>query len=90
MQFVNPLKLREYLSAGLPVVSTPVPEVRRYPELARIAATPDEFIEAVERALREGTPERRAARSQAMIAETWAARVAKVEQTLADLLEGRA
>ena len=30
MTFVNPLKLREYLSAGLPVVSTPVPEVRRY------------------------------------------------------------
>lgn len=90
MQFVNPLKLREYLSAGLPVVSTPVPEVRRYPELARIAATPDAFVAAVEEALREGTPERRAARSQAMIAETWAARVAKVEQTLGELLAGRA
>ena len=29
MTFVNPIKLREYLSAGLPVVSTPVPEVLR-------------------------------------------------------------
>ena len=27
MHYVNPLKLREYLSAGLPVVSTAVPEV---------------------------------------------------------------
>ena len=90
MQFVNPLKLREYLSAGLPVVSTPVPEVRRYPAFARIAATPDAFVEAVEQALREGTPEKRAARSAAMIDETWAARVAKVEQTLAELLKERA
>ncbi|HET9987442.1 MAG TPA: glycosyltransferase [Kofleriaceae bacterium] len=90
MQFVNPLKLREYLSAGLPVVSTPVPEVRRYPALARIAATPEAFVEAVEQALREGTLDRRAARSAAMVDETWAARVAKVEQTLAELLKERA
>jgi glycosyltransferase involved in cell wall biosynthesis len=88
MQFVNPLKLREYLSAGLPVVSTPVPEVRRYPELARIAATPDEFIAAVEAALAERTT--RAARSAAMIDETWAARVARVEATLATILKGKA
>src|SRR5262249_13556278 len=29
-EFVNPIKLREYLSAGLPVVSTPVPGGRPY------------------------------------------------------------
>ena len=40
MTFVNPLKLREYLSAGVPVVSTPVPEVVRYSHMCRIAATP--------------------------------------------------
>ncbi|MEO8843039.1 MAG: glycosyltransferase [Kofleriaceae bacterium] len=85
MQFVNPLKLREYLSAGLPVVSTPVPEVRRYPELARIAATPEGFIAAVEAALGERTT--RAARSAAMIGETWAARVARVEATLAEIVK---
>ncbi len=85
MKFVNPLKLREYLSAGLPVVSTPVPEVRRYPQLAEIAATPDEFIAACERALAGGN--QRAARSAAMTKETWAARVSTVEATLAKILE---
>lgn len=87
MKFVNPLKLREYLSAGLPVVSTPVPEVRRYPQLAEIAATPDEFISACERALAAGSAAQRATRSAAMTNETWAARVANVEATLAKIFE---
>jgi len=30
---VNPIKLREYLAAGLPVVSTPLPEVARYAQV---------------------------------------------------------
>ncbi len=85
MQFVNPLKLREYLSAGLPVVSTPVPEVRRFPALARIAETPEGFVTAVEQALADGA-EARSARSAAMLDETWAARVAAVERTLAAVL----
>src|SRR5262249_39293502 len=34
----NPLKLREYLAAGLPVVSTDLPEVRKYAGLVRLAA----------------------------------------------------
>ncbi len=85
MKFVNPLKLREYLSAGLPVVSTPVPEVMRFPELAMIAATPGEFIAAVERSLASTVA--RSTRSAAMVNETWAARVAKVEATLARILK---
>jgi len=47
MTFVNPLKMREYLSAGLPVVSTAVPEVQRYAHLCHIATTPDEFVVAI-------------------------------------------
>jgi glycosyltransferase involved in cell wall biosynthesis len=85
MTFVNPLKLREYLSAGLPVVSTPVPEVARFPGLARVASTPEGFVAAIEQALRETSPEARAKRSQAMQAETWAARVASVSRTIDDM-----
>jgi glycosyltransferase involved in cell wall biosynthesis len=86
MPFVNPLKLREYLSAGLPVVSTPVPEVEKFPEVARIAKTPEEFVTAVEQALRD--PVSRAHRSDAMRNETWSARVAKVAATVDSILEG--
>jgi glycosyltransferase involved in cell wall biosynthesis len=76
--FVNPIKLREYLSAGLPVVSTPVPEVRRYADWCSIADTPDAFVAAVEKELAADSPERRQARSRAMTAETWPIRVADV------------
>jgi glycosyltransferase involved in cell wall biosynthesis len=78
MTFVNPLKLREYLSAGLPVVSTPVPEVARYRELCRIAPTRDEFVTAIDAALGESGMAARGRRSAAMKNETWSARVADV------------
>ena len=82
MAFVNPLKLREYLSAGVPVVSTPVPEVARLGALAQIAGDTTGMLVAIERALAEDSPAARAARSRAMANETWAARVAQVTQTI--------
>jgi hypothetical protein len=87
MTFVNPLKLREYLSAGLPVVSTPVPEVQRYGDRVHVAATPEQFVAACEQALREGGASERAARSAAMKDETWSARVASVARTVDEIYE---
>jgi glycosyltransferase involved in cell wall biosynthesis len=87
MAFVNPLKLREYLSAGVPVVSTPVPEVARFPKLTRVAKTPAEFVACVEQALAEASPAARAQRSIAMKDETWSARVAQVVHTVDEIFE---
>jgi glycosyltransferase involved in cell wall biosynthesis len=78
MTFVNPIKLREYLSAGVPVVSTRVPEVERYAHVAQIADDAPGFIAAIERALANDSPAARRQRSAAMAAETWPARVADV------------
>ena len=89
MQYVNPLKLREYLSAGVPVVSTAVPEVTRYAHLAHVAHDPAEFLAAIETALGEGGPNARAARSAAMKSETWAARVADVARTVEQVTHQR-
>jgi glycosyltransferase involved in cell wall biosynthesis len=76
--YVNPIKLREYLSAGLPVVSTPLPEVSKYPTWCAVADDPASFIAAVERALAGDSPDARRARSEAMKSETWPIRVANV------------
>jgi glycosyltransferase involved in cell wall biosynthesis len=85
MPFVNPIKLREYLSAGLPVVSTAVPEVRRYPQWCSVGDDPEGVRVAIEQALREDTPDKRAARSRAMESETWQARVAEIERIVEDI-----
>lgn len=69
---VNPIKLREYLAAGLPVVSTPMPEVEQYNQLISIADSADAFMTAVEAALADDpTHQKTKARTLAMRGETW-------------------
>jgi glycosyltransferase involved in cell wall biosynthesis len=80
--FVNPPQLREYLSAGLPVVSTPIPEVKRYASMCRIAEAAGDVVPAIEHALKESGPVARGARSAAMKNETWSARVTEVMRTV--------
>jgi glycosyltransferase involved in cell wall biosynthesis len=79
---VNPIKMREYLSAGLPVVSTDLPEVRGYNEAVKVAHGPDEFLAACDQAIANDSPERRRARSEAMAAESWEAKVAELGQRI--------
>jgi glycosyltransferase involved in cell wall biosynthesis len=82
VKFINPLKLREYLSAGLPVVSTNMPEVQPYKHLCHIGKNGDELVAAIERALTEGGREARIERSALMMDETWQARVAAILRTI--------
>jgi glycosyltransferase involved in cell wall biosynthesis len=74
---VNPIKLREYLAAGLPVVSTPMPEVKLYSHLIEVADTAEGFVRAVEAALATG-PDARTVRTAAMAVETWPMKVALI------------
>lgn len=73
---VNPIKFREYLSAGLPVVSTNIPEMAFHSDWCYIAEDAPGFLAACERALIEDSPERRRMRSDAMKGETWESKVA--------------
>lgn len=90
---VNPIKLREYLSAGLPVVSTPLPEVAPYRHLVRVADTPEAFVGACEAALIEAqadvTGRVRLARHDAMRQETWEAKLEVIEQHVQTALAAR-
>ena len=47
----SPLKLYEYMAAGLPVVSTEMPEARKFPELIRVASNYDEFVRHIDKIL---------------------------------------
>ncbi|MFA5865319.1 MAG: glycosyltransferase [Phycisphaerae bacterium] len=60
IRYSHPLKLREYLALGLPVVSVPIPEVvESYADFVYLADTPGKFVVQVERALKENTPEKK-------------------------------
>ncbi len=48
----NPLKLYEYLAAGLPVVSTNIPEVHAYADTIGIATSDESFLDLCEAALK--------------------------------------
>jgi len=86
---VNPIKLREMLAAGCPVVSTDLPEVERYGTVtdgaAQIACSHDDFITAVRRLLGE-TPDREAI-SETMKDETWRSKVDELIAVIMDRQE---
>lgn len=75
----NPLKVREYLAAGLPVVSTDIPEVRVLEDVL-VGETHAEFVERVEEAL--ANPKPRAAVSDAIRHESWEAKVDELRAIL--------
>jgi len=73
----NPLKVREYLAAGLPVVSTAIPEVEVL-GLCAIGRDHDSFIRAVETALLIPGPTKE--RSDSIRNDSWEARLAEIER----------
>lgn len=80
----NPLKLREYLASGAPIVSTPFPAVEAYGDIVRIADTPDSFAAAI-CASREDGAEQRFFRRARVANETWRSRAMTVEKLLRGL-----
>lgn len=82
---MNPIKLREYLAAGLPVVSTPLPEVRVYEPEVRVAEGADGWVAALEKAIADRSPENDRRRSALVASEGWAVRVQAITDALSTL-----
>jgi glycosyltransferase involved in cell wall biosynthesis len=73
----NPLKAREYLAAGLPVVSTAIPEVEVL-GLCRTARNHEDFLHEAEHALKTPGPSRQ--RSEMMRGQSWNAKLAEATE----------
>jgi len=74
----NPLKLREYLATGKPIVTVSNPEIARFATLVRIADGREDFLSGLDQAIADG-PEQGAAERMASVADqTWDRRVEDV------------
>ena len=79
---IYPLKLHEYLAAGLPIVTTHLPELYPFKDIVRLAKTVDEFIEQVEKSLKDNSEAAVAKRVAVAKKNTWDQRVEKIEKCL--------
>lgn len=79
----NPIKLYEYVAAGLPVVSTPLPAVDAVDDAVWLAEDVNQWATACARAARRNDPEARRHRSERMRAESWPARLDQIGAIIA-------
>ena len=81
MASVFPMKTYEYLAAGRPVVSTPLPALADVPDVTQ-AATAEEFAERLQEALDRDTPAARSARSADAQSHSWESRLEQIASVL--------
>jgi glycosyltransferase involved in cell wall biosynthesis len=74
---IFPMKVYEYLAAGLPVIATPLPALAGVAEVAT-ASDAAAIARLLERALAEDNPQRRAERSRAAAAHSWDQRLQEI------------
>jgi glycosyltransferase involved in cell wall biosynthesis len=87
---VNPLKLREYLAAGVPVVSAPLPEVLPYGDVVKFAKTADEMIAAAEDWIKQDRGKLAPVLSRRVADESWDAKVEEISKIIERALRNKA
>ena len=75
----DPIKAYEYLAAGLPVVATDMPALRRLTHVLSLAASPDEFLSNLTSALAAGRDSGNAERRAEAQRHSWTGRFERFE-----------
>jgi glycosyltransferase involved in cell wall biosynthesis len=86
---VNPLKLMEYFAMGLPVVSTPLPEVLKYQDYAMIAPDAKTFGAAIQAAIELDSDEKKRSRQNLAKTHSWKSRSDQLRKWIEEILESR-
>jgi glycosyltransferase involved in cell wall biosynthesis len=83
---VDPIKLREYLCAGKPVLTTNFREARKFRDLVYIALNHDEFIQYVGLALTENDPSIVQKRISTVRGDDWPSKMALISSLVLNAL----
>jgi len=89
-EHISPLKLYDYLAAGLPVASVDIPSVRQFSQYIHVAESPPHFSTAVQAALLDTTSEHWHTRRNIAAGHTWEARVEQISDILQAQLAAKA
>lgn len=82
-QSIYPLKINEYLAAGLPVIAVNFSnDIESFNQVAYIEDTHEGFLQAIRVAIKENTPEKVQARLDVASQNSWTARVARFWEIL--------
>jgi glycosyltransferase involved in cell wall biosynthesis len=87
--YISPLKLYDYLAAGIPVASLAIPAVRPFRSHVHVADRPQDFPETVRAALADKEPEHRQARLELAAQNSWQARVEQLSDLIQTLLDAK-
>ena len=79
---IYPLKINEYLAAGLPVVSTPFSILDDFDGVVELADSPDDFASALRRALSDDSPQRLSERVSMARGNSWQKRAEEFEAVI--------
>ena len=83
---VYPTKINEYLAMGVPVVSTDLPEIRRFTaghgNVVRIATDAEDFALAIDEALLKNAPDAAAQRIAVASENSWDARIGRMSELI--------
>ncbi|TLU65766.1 glycosyltransferase family 1 protein [Thalassotalea litorea] len=85
----NPLKLREYLATGKPVVSVSCPEIDKYQDVVSIAQDYQEFANLVAMAIANDDQQASNKRQRVVAKDTWESRYNKVCQHVEAILKNK-
>jgi glycosyltransferase involved in cell wall biosynthesis len=85
IQVCNPIKLKEYLALGKPIVSTPFAELQKYQDLVYQATNPTTFAMCINRAILENNPDLAAKRKDRVRNDSWEQRARAVLPELFEL-----
>jgi glycosyltransferase involved in cell wall biosynthesis len=86
----NPLKIREYLAAGLPVVSSAIPEAEKLKNVLHVARNHSEFLTIIRQIVASGKTGPQMEISERMDPESWDAKVEEFSRILTNLDRAKA